>query len=795
MKKIALMIYLSVFNISLYSQGMLIESLRKVNDNFTLHHSVNQSTTISDNEYWHDYLPYRNCIAVTEAENHIYAATPYALLVFNKLENSVNKITKIGGLSDIGIQTIKYSKDYHTLVIAYSNANIDLMYNNTVTNIQDIKNSPIIGNKIINDIFIIGKLAYLSCGFGIVVLDIENKEILNTIYIGANGLQVNVLGLTKDNSDTLYAATASGIFLANANDPEIGNYESWKKDSRIDINGFFNTISFFSGEVVVNMRCFNRSCDTLYRFSNSRWNKWVIDVSNPIMKMQSANNTLSISFNNSIRIYSPDFSTFTLISSYLSEASFPQDALVDKDSIAWFCDRYSGLISYSLVSNDMNMINPGGPLTASVFSLGTSNNDLYVAPGGINESFEKSFIKGQIYHFDHGFWNNVSEVNDTAMNQIYDVVDIAIDPNDSKHIFAGTFGNGLLELENDVVINRFTEENSTLRHIVSSDISDIRVGGTAFDAFGNLWVVCSHTNYCLSKKTGNTWIGYNISIINNSDLGELLIDTENQKWVLMRYTDQNPNSILVYSDKGTDATADDEVKILNSAIGSGSLPGNNVRAFAMDIDGKIWIGTENGVAVFNSPELVFSGQNFDCQRPVSEQGGYLLENETVTAIAIDGLNRKWFGTSLGGVYLYSQDGTNQLCHFTAENSPLFSNHINTITINTSGELFIGTDKGIISNTQQNLGITPPSEMRDLIDLQVYPNPVNDKMILEFWLAYSTDVEISYVDLTGRKIYQDSFKGIFGSNIKTIDLKSSSSGIYLIKLRIGKQSISRRIMKL
>ena len=86
-------------------------------------------------------------------------------------------------------------------------------------------------------------------------------------------------------------------------------------------------------------------------------------------------------------------------------------------------------------------------------------------------------------------------------------------------------------------------------------------------------------------------------------------------------------------------------------------------------------------------------------------------------------------------------------------------------------------------------------MRDLIDLQVYPNPVNDKMILEFWLAYSTDVEISYVDLTGRKIYQDSFKGIFGSNIKTIDLKSSSSGIYLIKLRIGKQSISRRIMKL
>jgi hypothetical protein len=270
---------------------------------------------------------------------------------------------------------------------------------------------------------------------------------------------------------------------------------------------------------------------------------------------------------------------------------------------------------------------------------------------------------------------------------------------------------------------------------------------------------------------------------------------ENQKWILMRYTDQNPNSILVFSDKGTEDTADDEAKLLNSTIGNGAIPGNNVKAFAMDIEGRIWIGTENGVAVFNSPELVFSGQNFDCQRPVSEQGGYLLENEMVTAIAIDGLNRKWFGTSLGGVYLYSPDGTHQLCHFTAENSPLFSNHINSIAINSTNEVFFGTDKGIISNNQQNLGINSPCETKDFIYLLVFPNPSYDKLIIKFSLKYSTDIVMSFVDLTGRLIYQESFKGAFGSNIKTIDLKSLSVGTYMIKLQTDNQMISRKIVKL
>ncbi len=89
------------------------------------------------------------------------------------------------------------------------------------------------------------------------------------------------------------------------------------------------------------------------------------------------------------------------------------------------------------------------------------------------------------------------------MSPTHDIDCIAIDPFDPTHVFAGSYGTGLLELKNDSVIRRFTEGNSTLRHHTGNpDTSDVRVGGVTFDKQGNLWVVTSHNNSCLSMKKG-----------------------------------------------------------------------------------------------------------------------------------------------------------------------------------------------------------------------------------------------------------------------------------------------------
>ncbi len=183
---------------------------------------------------WSDKLPFYQVISVTEAENLIYAATPYAIFYVDKEDNSVQRLTKINGLSDIGITSIRYNKMIGTVVVTYSNANIDLINTHLITNISDIKRKPILGNKTINGIYCYEKYAYLACGFGIVVLDLEKEEIRDTYYIGPDGSPVNVLAITSDSQDTIYATTEQGIYKAWLKDPNLVNFAAWQLDRGMD---------------------------------------------------------------------------------------------------------------------------------------------------------------------------------------------------------------------------------------------------------------------------------------------------------------------------------------------------------------------------------------------------------------------------------------------------------------------------------------------------------------------------------------------------------------------------------
>jgi len=732
---------------------------------------------------WRDELPYYMCISVTEDESKIYAATPYALFYFDKSDNSVQRITKINGLSDIGISTINYSKEYKTVVIAYENANIDMLKNNSIINISDIKRASILGNKTINNIYFIGKYAYLSCGFGIVVLDIDKEEIHDTYYIGLSGSQVNVLSLTKDDQDTLFAATDKGIYLAYANSPNLANYESWKKDKRIDTNLVYNTIANFSGEIIVNKHRAtqeNPLGDTLFRYSNGHWNKWVLEDASTIWKIQSTNNYLCITYHYFVKLFGPDYNFLGQIYNYFPGNPFPLDAIVDKNQIVWIGDNYSGLVSNDLINQTFSKIDLSGPLTSKVFSMSISGNDLYISPGGRDNSYTPLTIQGQIYHFDNTNWWNFSM---TDLGNVTNIVTVSTDPSDNKRIYAGSWGQGLIELYNGILVAKYNESNSTLKHHSQSpDTTDIRVGGTAFDQSGNLWVVNTHNNFCLSRKSGNDWIGYNISIANESDLGQLMIDRYGQKWIVMRYTNLNPNSILIFTDNGTpDDLSDDKSRLLNSTVGSGNIPGNSVNAMAEDRNGQVWIGTEKGICVFYSPENIFiSGQNFDAQQILVQQGSYtqyLLENEMVTAIAVDGANQKWIGTDRGGVFLFSPDGTKQIYHFTIENSPLFSNRITALAINPlTGEVYIGTDKGIISFKS-----TATEGGDSFSDVYAYPNPVK-----EGYTGYIAikglvqDAEVKITDISGRLIFATKASG--GQAIwdgKNFSGKRAKTGVYLV----------------
>ena len=279
------------------------------------------------------------------------------------------------------------------------------------------------------------------------------------------------------------------------------------------------------------------------------------------------------------------------------------------------------------------------------------------------------------------------------------------------------------------------------------------------------------------------------------DAGALIITQSNKKWVVLPRATNEPG-ILVFDDNNTlDYTTDDKVKKLTFSSGRGAICGSEIFSIAEDKNGEVWVGTDKGICVFYSPDAVFSNENYDAQQIKIEQDGniqYLLETEIVTAITVDGANRKWIGTLNSGVYFMSSDGTQQLEHFTKENSPLFSNAISSLAINPEdGEVFIGTDLGIISYR------STATEGVESCDIFAFPNPVNNKYEGVVAIKGLTqDASVKITDVSGSLIYQT--KALGGQAIwngKNLKGEKAASGVYMVfsTAADGSESCSTKIL--
>ena len=261
----------------------------------------------------------------------------------------------------------------------------------------------------------------------------------------------------------------------------------------------------------------------------------------------------------------------------------------------------------------------------------------------------------------------------------------------------------------------------------------------------------------------------------STEIGEIIIDDYDQKWGII-----HGGGIFVYNDNNTiEETADDQFTKLGTSIGSGNLPDKQVYCITKDIEGDIWVGTKAGVCVFYSPSSVFSGYNFDAQQIIVQENGfgqYLLESEIVYSIAVDKGNRKWIGTS-SGVYLLSENGTEEIHHFTEKNSPLMSNTVTDITINhETGEVFFATDKGLISYRSD-----ATEKNGDQNDVLVFPNPIREGYngyISINGLSHNSEVKIT--DISGNLVFQTRTNGSTAVwNGKDVNGEKIATGVYLI----------------
>ncbi len=96
---------------------------------------------------WTSYLPYGNASKLVVAENKIYCSTNGGVFYYDKSDNSMHKLSREDGLSDTEVSALGYSAESKTVILAYANANIDLIRGNNIFNIPDIKNKQIYKRK------------------------------------------------------------------------------------------------------------------------------------------------------------------------------------------------------------------------------------------------------------------------------------------------------------------------------------------------------------------------------------------------------------------------------------------------------------------------------------------------------------------------------------------------------------------------------------------------------------------------------------------------------------------------
>lgn len=621
---------------------------------------------------WKAYMAYSEVQEIEQAGNLIFVQASNNLYVYNQNDQSIQTFSKMDYLSDCGIQHIAYNKAAKRLLIFYSNANMDLMNisNYDVLNLSDYYSASTTGDKAVNDIYMYGKYAYMSNGFGIIKVNMADGEISDTYNLG---FKVNWCEI-KDSHIYAYSQTN-------------GQYRALLTSNLLDKNN---------------------------------WSK---------------------------------------VGGYVAKKQEDKSAL----------------------KQIISTLQPGGPKYNNFYGMRFVNNLLYTC-GGLWGHLIDAGRPGTIQLLDKGNWTiyDDSIAAKTGIKYV-DVNSVDVDPLDPNHVFAGA-KSGLYEFQNGKFIKHYNSENSLITSFNNTNKNYQLITSVKFDTDGNLWMLNSQSpsNQSLIEYTKDgKWVSHHKpELYNLGSLECLMQDSRGLLWFVNNHHELP--SIYCYQ------ASTDQLNIYSSFVNEDgtTLTPNYVRYVTEDKNHDMWIGTNIGPLLLYKKDITSDTPIFTQVKVPRNDGtnyaDYLLNGVDISCIAIDGSNRKWFGTNGNGIYVISNDCLTQIYHFTTNNSNLLSNNIEAIAINEqTGEVFAGTDKGLCSYMSD--ASSPNNEMtKD--NVWAYPNPVKpDYTGLITITGLSFDADIKIVTTNGILVNQGrSNGGTYTWNGKDLKGQKVASGIYMVE---------------
>lgn len=705
---------------------------------------------------WREHLPYGETIDVADGGTKIYCATPFAVFSYDKTDNSIERISKVNLLSGSDVTSIAFDKVTGTLLVGYNSGSIDVIRGSSSFPLNDIAQSSLLANKRVNAFFIQDGFAYVCTGFGVVVVDINRLEVRETWFLEGQNNLLRVNDITTDGLHW-YASTGSGIFKANVNNAFLVSFEAWERIDELPLEfGEYNSVDIVDNLLYAVRE--NGFEDELWVADKDELNWTIVPgfESSQLVDFHYKNGLITIASFNRCRVFQPDFSLVEERFFVRSQAMFPRGVVMDDAGKVWIANERNGLFGFIPDNNSATDVNirPEGPPAFNVRRISAFNNNIWIASGGVDATWTNNYDRKGIFGLVDDRWVVVPSnpgLND--IDGINDVMSAAVHPLENNKIYFGSWEEGLIEVTDGAVTQIYNQDNSPINLANFGGTPRIGVAGTHFDQSGNLWFTNAYTSQSPLnvKKRDGGFVSYNFQpqLTNSNFLGDVMATRQGYIWSIL----PRGNGLLVFDHNGTlDDLSDDQYRVLTNQPGSGGLPNNDIYSIEEDLNGEIWVGTLQGIAVFYAPQALFGEGQSDAQQILIEQDGniqILLETEQINAIEIDGANRKWVGTAGSGVFLLSSNGQETIHHFTTRNSPLISNNIFDIAVNHgTGEIFFATERGLISfmSDAQNFD-------QDIEEVRVYPNPVKSDYFGDITidgLAFDSDVKIT--DTAGNIVY-------------------------------------------
>lgn len=664
---------------------------------------------------WKLHFSYQNPQEIIGTPSRIYALANGALFYVDRADDQMHYLSKASGLNGSTISHIAYDSRSEKLVIAYEDGRIDLLAEDGyVQQMPDLHMKASSVAIAFNAVVAGSRHTYMAMPFGILAINTTKAEISDTYYIGDEAASVEVLQIVEQ-GDSLYAFTNGYLYAAALND-NLVDYHFWHKTALP--GGTLTRAATFAGELHTLID------NILYRRHNGKWTKamstklqWIHESNGYLLTYVSGKGLYRITENYQL--------------TGLTDRYQANDAVYTQGEY-WMAETEMGLIRLS-TSGDV-YFHPNGPNSNFGYFLHSAHGRVYATVGG---RWASQFNRlGKVNIYDGQNWTGLApyQIRSTADNiWVYDPVSIAVDNSDPEHFYIATYTAGVFEYTHGS-ITHYTDgvNGSTLR--VAVDGYDInvytRTDGAVMDSLGNMWVLNAtdegapvhvvtpdHKWHKLSYRDGSH------KLILTTPKG-IWPDrrTGNRKWFIDQRSSQG---LILLDDGGTPVVNSDDRLLKRSEFydqqGKQVAP-SYLYCVAQDHSNRLWVGTESGIFIIPAETDFFTSNT--CYRIIIPRndgtglGDYLLGDEQINCMAVDGGNRMWIGTETSGLYLI-EDDTITVAHFTANNSMLPSDAIQSIAIvPTTGEVFVGTDKGIASYLSD---ASEPHE--DMSQAYAFPNPV------------------------------------------------------------------------